>query len=307
MLVSLNISDNLRVTMSQALAGTLVQYTSVDPEIFDSIGSGIHLAVQDSTPIVALGSGDIWGALDQNMLRMEGFESLLPFLLSLMTQPATVLVELAEPDRVREFLNDAVVSRHQLSESGQFYRLQDKEAWIYSLNMLDMFQLHLRIEVSDGFLLISNLPWSTQLEVEGVSVMQFNGARLQLNMDEITQQLPALHTKVFADYRAAAVDGMGYLYPILATGLADTVPEAIDTHYNVFGFTPVHPHQGRWIWKESYLESTEFGTARKPVQPEFRPGQKDFGVFPTIERISLNMQLERAGLRASIRWHTVQD
>jgi len=305
MVFSLNVSDDLRVMLSKELASTLVQYTSVDPDIFDSIGSGIHLAVQDSTPIVALGSGDIWGALNSEMLRMEGFESFLPFLLSLMTQPATVLIELAEPAHVKDFLNDAVLRRSNGGRQGEFHRLQDKEAWVYSLNVLDMFQLHLRVEIKNGYLLISNLPWSTQLEITDIVEMDLNGAQLQLNLNEITQQLPALHTKVFTDYRTAAVDGMGYLYPFLATGVADTVPEAIAKHFAVFGFNPVHPHTGRWEWRDNELESTEFGTALRPVQPEFHKGQKDFGVFPTLQTISINTQLEDSGMRARIRWVTV--
>lgn len=305
MVFSLNVSDDLRVRLSQKLASALVQYTSINPEIFDSIGSGIHLAVQDSTPVVALGSGDIWGALNDDMLRMEGFESFLPFLLSLMTQPATVLIELAEPTHVKNFLNDAVVRRSGGESRGEFHRLQDKEAWVYSLNILDMFQLHLLVEIKSGYLLISNLPWSTQLAITDIVEMDLNGAQLQFNLNEMTQQLPALHTKVFTDYRTAAVDGMGYLYPFLATGVAETVPEAIEKHFEIFGFSPIHPHTGQWEWQDSQLESTEFGTALRPVQPEYRNGQKDFGVFPALEMISINTQLENSGLRTRIRWRTV--
>jgi len=305
MVLSLNVSDDLRVWLSQKLAGALVQYTSVNPDIFDSIGSGIHLALQDSTPLVALGSGDIWGALNDDMLRLQGFESFLPFLWSLMTQPATVLIELADPTQVKDFLNDAVVRRSDGGSRGEFHRLKDKEAWVYSLNMLDMFQLHLLVEIKSGYLLISNMPWSTQLAITDNVEMDLNGAQLQLNLNEMTQQLPALHTKVFTDYRTAAVDGMGYLYPFLAAGVAKTVPEAIEKHFEVFGFGPVHPYTGQWEWHDSQLESTEFGTALRPVQPEYRNGQKDFGVFPTLEMINISTQLENSGLRTRIRWRQV--
>jgi len=307
MIFSLNVSDDLRISLSKMLAGSLVQYTSVNPEIFDSIGSGVHLAVQDSTPIVALGSGDIWGVLDKNMLRMEGFDSFLPFLLSLMTQPATVLIQLAEPDQVKDFLNEAVTRSAEGGGEGELHRLQDKEAWIYSLNVVDMFRLHLRVEIKNNYLLISNMPWSTQVGISGVAEAELSGAQLQLNLNEITQQLPALHTKVFTDYRKAAVDGMGYLYPLLITGVADTVPEAIARHSAIFGFKPVHPDTGQWLWRDSYLESTEFGSAFRPTQPEFSPGQKDFGLFPRLETISVNMQLEDSGLRTRIRWRAVEE
>ena len=149
------------------------------------------------------------------------------------------------------------------------------------------------------------MPWSTQLAVTDIVEIDLNGAQLQLNLNEMMQQLPALHTKVFTDYRTAAVDGMGYLYPFLATGVAESVPEAIEKHFEVFGFSPVHPYTGQWEWRDSQLESTEFGTALRPVQPEYRNGQKDFGVFPTLEMISIITQLENSGLRTRIRWRTV--
>jgi HEAT repeat protein len=305
MVFSLNVSDELRISLSRKLANALVHYTSVNPKIFDSIGSGIHLAVQDSTPIVAFGSGDVWGALSQEMLLMGGFESLLPFLLSLVTQPSTVLIELAEPAQVLEFLNDAVVRRSEAGSEGEFHRLQGKEAWIYSLNVFDMVQLHLRIEIKDGYLMISNLPWSTQLEIDDVIATDFNGAQIQLNLDEVSRQMPALHTKVFTDYGAAAVDGMGYLYPLLLTGVADTVPQAIAMHFEIFGFKPLHPSSGQWLWRDGALGSTEFGSVLRPVLPEFTPGDRDFGVFPTLEMLVVNMQLEDTGLRARIRWRNV--
>ena len=99
MVFSLNLSDDLRLSLSEGLADMLVQYTAVNPEVFDSIGSGIHLAVQDSMPIVALGSGDIWGALDKDMLDLDGFGELLPFLFSVLTQPSSILIELEDPDQ----------------------------------------------------------------------------------------------------------------------------------------------------------------------------------------------------------------
>jgi hypothetical protein len=302
LVLSLNLSDDMRIELSQALAGMLVQHTSVNPDIFDSIGSAIHLAVQDSTPIVALGSGDVWSALDKDMLRMDGFDSFLPLLLSLVTQPSTILIELAEPQRVRDFLAEAVVRRSQVGGDGELHRLLGKEAWIYSLNAMDMFQLHLRVELKEGYLLISNLPWSRQVQIDGVRQADFNGAEAQLNLDEIDAQLPALHTKVYTDYRKAAVDGMGYLYPLLVTGVSGTVAEALRKHFEIFGFTPVHPASGTWYWRDSYLESSEFGAASDPVQPEFETGDRDFGIFPTISMLSVNMQLEDTGLRASIRW-----
>ena len=302
MMLSMNVNDDLRVSLSQSLADMLVEYASVDPEIFDSIGSGLHLAVQDSTPIVALGGGDIWAAVSKEMLNLEGFDSFLPFVASIATQPSTIMIELAEPDKVREFLSEAVVQRAEVGGSGELHKLKDREAWIYTLNFEDIVQIHLRLEIQGDYLLISNLPWTTAIRVGDTMATQLNGAQLTLDLSRIDKQLPALHTKVFTDYRTAAVDGMGYLYPLIQAGVADSVQQAIDRHFEIYGFKPVHPSRGEWMWRDSYLESTEFGTVLRPVQPAYEEGDRSFGLFPHVDRIGVNMQLEETGLRAIITW-----
>jgi hypothetical protein len=307
MMLSLNVNDDLRVNLSQGLADMLVEYTSVDPEIFDSIGSGIHLAVQDSTPIVALGGGDVWGAVSKEMLNLEGFDSFLPFMASIATQPSTIMIELADPDKVREFLSEAVVRRAEVGGSGELHKVQGREAWIYTYNVMDIVQIHLRLEIQGRYFLISNLPWTTAVEVGPATTTRLNGAQLSLDLSRIDKQLPALHTKIFTDYRAAAVDGMGYIYPLIASGVADDVGQALDRHREIFGFSPVHPSRGDWLWRDSYLESTEFGTAKQPVQPGFTAGDRNFGLFPDLERIEVNMQLEDTGLRAIVTWQVAGD
>ncbi len=306
MMYSMNLNDDLRVELSQKIADLLVEYTSVDPEVFDSIGSGIHIAVQDSTPIVALGGGDIWGAFSKEMLNLEGFDSFLPIMASLATQPSTLLIELADPETVHQFLSEAVVKRAEVGGSGELHKLQDREAWIYTLNIEDIVQIHLRLEIQGNYLAVSNLPWTTAVMIGEGQEVPLNGAQLTLDLTRISEQLPALHTKVYTDYRAAAVDGMGYIYPLLEAGIADSVNQAIRKHFEIFGLMPVHPANGEWIWRDSYLESSEFGTATRPVQPEWEKGDRNFGLFPQVDLIGVNMQLEDTGLRATIRWVTAE-
>jgi len=306
MMFSMNLNDDLRVVLSQDFADLLAEYTSVDPAVFDSIGSGIHLAVQDSTPIVALGGGDIWAAFSKEMLNLEGFETFLPIIASLATQPSTLLIELADPETVHRFLSEAVVTRSSVGAGGALHRIQDRDAWIYTYNIEGIVQIHLRLEIQGNYLAVSNLPWTTAVTIRDSVEAPLNGAQLTLDLTRISEQLPALHTKVFADYRAAAVDGMGYIYPLLEAGIADNVQQAIRRHFEIFGLMPVHPADGAWLWRDSYLESSEFGTAMRPVQPEWKEGDRSFGLFPEIDRIGVNMELEDAGLRATVRWITAE-
>ena len=180
--------------------------------------------------------------------------------------------------------------------------MQDREAWIYTLNFEDIVQIHLRLEIQGDYLLISNLPWTTAVSIGDSMATRLNGAQLTLNLSRIDKQLPALHTKVFTDYRTAAADGMGYLYPLIAAGVADSVQQAIDRHYEIYGFKPVHPSYGEWMWRDSYLESTEFGTVLWPVQPAYEEGDRNFGLFPAVDRLGVKIQLENTGFRAIISW-----
>jgi len=235
---------------------------------------------------------------------MEGFEPFLPVLISLASQPSSVFIELAEPEVVRKFLREATATRTGTGD-GEFHQLKGEDAWIYTVKLFDMVQLHLRVAVENNYLVISNLPWSPKAMQTGTTAEALNGARLELNLGAFAMQLPALHTRSYSDYRIAAVDGMGYLYPLLASGVAHSVPEALDKHFALFGFRPIHPGSGAWLWQDGTLTSSLFGSAESPVQPSYRTGDRDFGLFPTLESLQVSAQLEGTGLRTRIRWRFV--
>ena len=104
------------------------------------------------------------------------------------------------------------------------------------------------------------------------------------------------------DYRAMAVEGMGYLFPLLASGHASTVEEARSLHADLFGYTPVHPVGGNWVWENGTMSSTIFGTLERPRQPIFNPKNRSFGLIRGIGQLSVNMQMEDQGLRARLQW-----
>jgi hypothetical protein len=293
----------MRLSLSRLLADLLEEFTSVNRDIFDALNPTVHVAVQDSSPIIAVGSGDVLGALSEDLLRMQGFEPFLPILLSLVSQPASVFIELADPPVARNFLQDAGLRRNE-GVTGEFHQLKGQDAWIYTLNLEDILQIHLRVAIEGDYLVISNLPWSPKAVQTGTIEDSLNGARLELNLDAISKLLPALHTKAFSDYGSSAVDGMGYLYPLLASGTAKTVADAQAKHLALFGFKPVHPASGEWLWHDGEISSSIFGKARDPVQPPYVSGERNFGLFPTLSSLSVSMQLEDTGLRARIRWRS---
>ncbi len=309
LMLSLDLNDSTRLNLMKEVAGALVRYTSVSPEILDSFGSGAHFAILDSQPIVALGSGDIFGALgSESVMRLGASgDSLIPILLAVITRPCKILIELEDPSKVLDFLRQASVHRSQKGGEGELYQIKGKDAWVYKLDIEEMIQLHLGLTVENGYLVIRNFPWSQPGSVSGTAQSSLDGALLQLNLASVREQLPALHTKTYGDYRRDAIEGMGYLYPLLASGIVGTVPEALEKHFTLFGFKPVHPTGGNWVWEDGEVKSSVFGTAERPVQPEFGDGSRDFGLFQKIEEISVNMQFENEGLRTQIRWRLTSE
>ena len=68
----------------------------------------------------------------------------------------------------------------------------------------------------------------------------------------------------------------------------------------------VHPAGDEWLRRDSYLERSEFSTATQPEQPACQEGDQDIGLFPQVDLLGVNMQLENTGLRATIRWVTAE-
>ena len=79
-----------------------------------------------------------------------------------------------------------------------------------------------------------------------------------------------------------------------------TLPAA--KYATLFGAKPLHPGQGRWVWKDGRLESSAYGSATRWQQPLYRSETGDFGLFENVARLSVNMQFEDAGMRAIARW-----
>ncbi len=159
--------------------------------------------------------------------------------------------------------------------------------------------------MQEDFLVLSNLPWSQRLEIRQVEIAPLNGARLTVAPGAGTQQLPGLFASATEQQRGSAMNGMGYLYPLLLAGSED-VEDAQAKHALLFGFHPLHPTGGAWTWSNGTIASTHFGTITHQKQPEYKEGDSAFGVLRSIEDVTLNMQFEDTGLRASCRW-TLRD
>jgi len=268
-----------------------------------------HLAIADSDPIIALGSGDIIGVFGSDNMAVNGdWMFFISTMLSVLTWPSALVVELTDPQQVLMMLRQS--PRYMNGSSSlvtvTWTRIEDHDSWIYNINFFNVFQLNFGVEVQGNYLIMTNLPWSWRPGVTSTVAAPLNGALLQVNPGAAEQQLPSLHASAMAQERAAAMQSIGYLYPLLASG-SQTPEDVAAVHAKLFGFKPLHPASGEWLWQDGVLASSVFGTPRNLRQPEYQPDKRDFGMLPAnMDRISVNMQFEDAGLRTVIRWSSRQ-
>jgi hypothetical protein len=307
LMLSLNLRQESWVHVARTFSDLFGAYSGLDPELLDYLGPSVHLAIADSDPIIALGSGNVLGAFGGRLATMRsGWLFLAPFALSVLTRPSTLVVELSDPQKVLTILRRAGYAAadpgRRRETNMSLSKIAGRDAWVYSIDVLGVAGLSFGLEVQGNSLIIRNLPWTQRAAIGSVVRAAMNGALLQASPNAAEQQLPALYASAVAQERAAAVQGMAYLYPLLLS-VSGTPEEAAATHARLFGFEPVHPASDQWLWKGGVLASALFGTPRRPQQPEYQGGSRDFGLLPSdVDSFSVNMQFEDAGLRASLRW-----
>ena len=304
-LLSLNLTEESWVKISGSWSQLFSQYTSISPAIFDRLGPGLHIAIQDADPLIALGNADLLGAFGGQIfmagLPREGL--MFPFLLSVLTRPCKIFVELQDPQAtlglLRKTSRGARESRREVAV--EFRQIEGRDSWIYTLNVPGIVTIRFSIEVKNGYLVLSNIPWSQSLTVKAVERRDLNGAAAQLAPGAVKLGLPGLFATQSEQNQSAAVKSMAALYPLLLT-LSATPEDAAARNAALFGSRPLHPGPGTWIWKNRKIQSSAYGSATQWKAPIYKADMGDFGLFEGVTHVSLNMQLETGGLRAVVRW-----
>jgi hypothetical protein len=283
--------------------------TGLNPRLFAFVGPGVHLAVRDSDPVLAFGSGDLAGAFGALGL-LEGGRGgqmlFIPVLASILTRPCALLVELTDPPAVRELLRRGTVPgpSRQREFKATLTQYPERDAWLYSLDLFGVAQLRFGLEICGDYLVITNVPWSQQVGLREPLASPQTVARLALAPGAVQQQLPALFTATAGRERATALQGLGALLPFLLCGAPDPAAAAAQHAYR-FGFTPEHPGGGQWLWEDGRLASDRYGRPGRLLEPSWRPGDRDFGLLRRVSEVAVSMQFEGAGLRAACRWRPV--
>jgi hypothetical protein len=310
--VGLNLTEEAWVTIASSLGRKLVGFTGLDSAALDDLDPSVHLAVHDSDPIIAVGSGDILGAFGESVTRFGsgGSMMLTPMALAILTRPCTLAVETRDPAGTLRYLRNLSRSggEHPLfREDSERYlhvdllRVGGSDSWMYSVDVMGLLKMRFGVEVKDGFVIVRNIPWSNAGHVSGSDTAEVGGARIAVDSRACDLVLPSLHASAAEARGDAALAGAGLIYPLLASGYA-TIDEAAEAHMKLFGFRPVHPSGGRWTWDGRDVTSTSYGSISAREQPVYEPGTTAFGLLKDIEDLVVEMQLEDNGLRTTARW-----
>jgi hypothetical protein len=254
----------------------------------DKLGPAVHIAVQDSDPIIAFGSGEMLG-LGGTVMDSGGRGMIvIPIYLSLLTRPVTIAVEMSDPAPVRQFLETGAVRnmipwQRQMGSEASWYRLGDSDAWVLGIDLFGI-GIRFRFQLQDNYLLISNLPWEERSRVHGTEAAGMSALEIRLHPARVEQQLAAMFTAAHERQRKTALGGMGYLLPFTEMGL--NVQQGVAEHRRLLGFAPTHPAPGHWLIEKGQLASSMYGRLARPRQPEYTVG----------------LQFEDEGLRTLVRW-----
>ncbi len=309
--MSMNFNENQWVNwIRDFMYEGLSRFTGRPPELYDEFGPGISIALHDTDPILALGSGDILGFLKNRVRGNNNDMVIISSLIAIFTRPTTVAIELKNPDRALEIMR-RISTQHPGSRSsgdmmGRFYKMRGEDAWVFEWSFAGLVKLRFGIQIENGFLALKNLPWDSAGDIIGSEYSNLNAVHMESTPGAAVEQLPSLFTAAMDMERSATLDGSVYLETIQESLGAKTIEEAQQKHYEFFGFHPFHPGSGEWFMTaDGQITSDHFGTISATTQPPYQDGFRSFGLLGSVTRLNLETQLEEEGLRARFYWETV--
>ncbi len=304
-MLSANLKDQTWIELLDDLDRVLTEAIGKQSAVLDQLGPGIHLALADNDPIIGTGSGDLLGTFGGGGARFGNDMFMLPLVVSFLTRPSSLIVELKDPVAVLRELESLPTDRLRRDSSflgleNTLYRIAGENEWMYTLSVEGLLKLRFSFNVQDRFLVISNLPLSHRPRVTGVLTARYNGMRLGLRPQAVVQLAPSLYTAAMEQERRAAMEGIGMFTPLAESGVR--AAEAAALHQTLFGFAPIHPPGGEFEWQDGQVVSSAFGRPGAERQAALVPGNRNFGVLRRVNALDLTMQFEQEGLRAVCGW-----
>ncbi|MDF3131227.1 hypothetical protein P0Y35_18630 [Kiritimatiellaeota bacterium B1221] len=304
-MMSLNLSEELWIDFLEGVSDVVEDQLGMNLPIWEQLGPGLHVGLADSNSVITFGSGELMHLFGAST-NMRGNEMLfLPLFGSLLTRPVVVAMDLQDPEAARRALRSLVTGTLMDDEGWlglnvNLVKITGEDKWLLRIALEDMLFFTLSMEIQDRYLVFSNLPLNYHPTVTGSEALNFRDASVLLQPDAIQETGPGFEASALDQARKQALAGLGVLNLYYMAGF-DSLEDAMATSQRLFGYVPVHPSPGEFIWTERGPESTVFGSITDTQQPPL--DQVDTtGLFPQTEKVEVSMQLENEGLRTRVLW-----
>jgi len=308
-LLSFNLNEEAMLDMMEDSDDMIAGLLGLDGTILDQLGPDVHIALQDADPIIGIGGGELAGMFGQFGGRVDDMV-MIPALVSLLTRPCNICIGVQNPEAMRKQLDDLAWPAEGFNDGrfgeGSLYRVTGEKKWIYRYTIEDVITLRFGVEVQDRYLVINNLPFSNKAKVTGSKPAPNSIGYLELSPGACSKQLPALFASMVESAAGNTRRGAACLTPLMMAG-AESIEAAGQTHYDLFGYEPLHPPGGSWTWdaEAGEMVSSLFGSPWEQQQPPFDPAKAEsraVGMLNNVHTLNLGMQFEDDGLRSRIRW-----
>lgn len=307
-MISLNLSEPQWLDIIEGLADGFENAIGIDLPIWEYIGPGLHMGLADSDAVLTFGSGDLLDIFSARNGVRNNEMVWLPMAVSLFTRPVVLAVDLTDPDRMLEALRATPTG--QLADQRNFLgftidlnQITGQDRWLLRIQLGGVLHLSFSLEVQDRYLVLSNLPLTYAPAVTGQQTDGLRDAAVLLQPHAIQATGPGFATAALDRARQQTHKALGTLSLFHQAG-SPTLERALSSARSFFGFTPVHPSPGEFVWTPGEPLSSTFGHIYEGRQPAL--GDADVpGLLPPLHHLDLSMQLENEGLRTRIRWQTL--
>jgi len=270
----------------------------------------MHIALYDAEPIIAFGSADLMGAFSGWFIRGMGRSGVFLYgsiIMSLLTQPAAIFMELREGVSVEDWMQHLF----SLVDFGFGHRTLQPygEGWVYTYTLENIVRFHLYLRQEGNYLIISNRSTPLQAVSETVAASRLQAsaqanALLGIDFSQIQQLAPVLYLHAVQRLPVAWRSAVGQLAPLRWLGVAGRAT-AQTRLQELYGYRPELPPGSPWPWPEN----SAWQQAGQSLLPEFKlPAYHDLtaeqrrsGPLQDLERLQVSFKLVAEGVRVVLQ------
>ncbi len=260
------------------------------------------IAFPDSDPVLQLGGiggmqqlGGVFGGNGANELAGIGL------LAAMLTRPFDAFFELENEARAMSLPDSAFWLGQSSWLQVRRVTREGDDRRLYVLDFGGFAQIHVDLKVENGWLHLSNHPWSNRLTVTGTAPPERGSAVIRMNAAALQSGAPAALFQAQNDRRSAVLSACSELLPWMdALGIDSTTAQ--ERQFASMGMSTSLPHGIRFT-AERPLTVPAILTAKGEILTA-EGAKADPGILAGITRVILRTSFEDDGLRAELEWLT---